>query len=350
MFRFRFPQVVSGCALVLAVACGSDPAIQKPELGGSNDKATEDEAEDDESTDGDGDKPVSTIDAGKPTAKPDAGASIDAKVPTTSGDSGSKSGDGGGAKPDATVTGVDGGGPIAVPTVKPKCMKKDSQLIVIGDSYINWLSHTFPDDIVKESGQKWRMKAIGGTSMGSGGIGPIPDQFYNTIKEDPDAHTMLMDGGGNDVLVADPTIDLFHECQEPGSSKKENCQKIVRLAIEAADKLTVDAAAKGIRDVVYFFYPHVPASTILSGSQPNEILDYALPMVRSFCEGRESKTGGKMRCHFVDMVPVFEGHKDWFNEDIHPNSKGSQGMAKHLWQFMKDRCIGQKTGAGCCED
>lgn len=349
MIPFRFPHVFSSCALVLAVACGSDPAVQAPDLGGSKDNSTEDEVED-ESSEDEGDKPTSTIDGGKPTTKPDAGVSLDAKVPTTPGDAGGKSGDAGGTKADAAVPGVDAGGPTTTPAVKPKCLKKDSQLIVIGDSYINWLSHTFPDDIVKESGQKWRMKAIGGTSMGSGGIGPIPDQFYNAIKEDPDAHTILMDGGGNDVLVADPTIDLFHECQEPGSSKKENCQKIVRLALEAADKLTLDAAAKGIRDVVYFFYPHVPANTILSGSQPNEILDYALPMVRSFCEGREAKTGGKMRCHFVDMVPVFEGHKDWFNEDIHPNSKGSQGMAKHLWQFMKDRCIGQKTGAGCCEE
>jgi lysophospholipase L1-like esterase len=351
MVRFRFPQIVSSCALLLAVACGSDPAVQAPDLGGSDDKATEDEADGD-ATDGTGDKPTGSLDGGvKSTAKPDASASIDAKVPSSSADAGSKSGDGGGTKVDATVSSVDGGGPApTTPTLKPKCMKKDSQLIVIGDSYINWISHTFPDDIVKESGQKWRMEAIGGTSMGSGGIGPIPDQFYNSIKADPDAHTVLMDGGGNDVLVADPTIDLFHECQEPGSSKKENCQKIVRLAIEAADKLTLDAAAKGIRDVVYFFYPHVPANTILSGSMPDEILDYALPMVRSFCEGREAKTSGKLRCHFVDLVPLFEGHKDWFNEDIHPNSKGSQAMAKHLWQFMKDRCIGQKTGAGRCEE
>jgi len=94
----------------------------------------------------------------------------------------------------------------------------------------------------------------------------------------------------------------------------------------------------------------VPANTILSGSQPNEILDYALPMVKDFCDGREAKTGGKLRCHFVDMVPVYEGHTDWFNEDIHPNSKGSAGMAKHLWQVMKDKCLGQKSGSDCCEE
>jgi hypothetical protein len=348
MTRFFSPHLVSSFALVLAIGCGEDPAVQTPGLEGATDNSTgddtEDDVEDDSSDDSDDDGPAVALDSGtKVTTKPDAGAALDAKVASDTSDAGV-------TRADGAVSSGDAGDATTSPTVKPKCMKKDSQLIVIGDSYINWISHTFPDDIVKESGQKWRMEAIGGTSMGSGGIGPIPDQFYNSIKADPDAHTMLMDGGGNDILVADPTLDFFHECQEPGSSKKENCQKIVSLALAAADKLTLDAAAKGIRDVVYFFYPHVPANTILSGSQPNEILDYALPMVRSFCEERETKTNGKLRCHFVDMVPVFEGHKDWFNEDIHPNSMGSQAMAKHLWKFMTDKCIGQKSGAGCCEE
>jgi hypothetical protein len=350
MIATRLTQVLCASALLLAAGCGDEPPVQVPDLGGEADNSTEDDDDDSVAADDDDETGSSTLDAGsKDNAKPDAGA-LDAKVTGSGSDVGNKSGDGGTAKSDGAVSSVDGGDSTTTPTLKPKCMKKDSQLIVIGDSYINWISHTFPDDIVKESGQKWRMEAIGGTSMGSGGIGPIPDQFYSSIEADPDAHTILMDGGGNDILVPDASLDFFHECQEPGSSKKENCQKIVSLALAAADKLTLDAAAKGIRDVIYFFYPHVPANTILSGSQPNEILDYALPMVRDFCDGREAKTSGKLRCHFIDLVPVFEGHTDWFNEDIHPNSNGSQAMAKFIWQFMKDRCIGQKTGADCCEE
>jgi hypothetical protein len=229
-------------------------------------------------------------------------------------------------------------------------MKKDSQLIEIGDSYINWSSHTFPADMAKESGQKWRMEAIGGYSMGSGGLGLIPPEFDSAIKADPDAHSILMDGGGNDVLLADPTLDLLGECQQKGSSTKPNCQKIVAMAIDAADKLMGRMTTAGIRDVVYFFYPHVPANTLISGPLPNEILDYALPLTREFCESREAKSGGKTRCVFVDLVPVFEGHPDWFNTDIHPNSKGSAAMAKKIWEVMKDKCIGQKSGAGCCEE
>jgi hypothetical protein len=298
------------------------------------------------------------------TANPDAAVVPDAgpSAPPPQGDAGTSAIDSGPApsasvdaslpRSDAAVAQADAGNNAMTPTAarpKPFCMAKDSQLIVIGDSYIDWLSHSFPEDIKKESGQNWRMEAVGGTSIGSGGIGPIPPQFDNSIAADPDAHTVLMDGGGNDILVADITLDPFGDCTNTGSSKNPNCQMIVKLALDAADMLMNRMAAKGIRDVIYFFYPHVPANTILTGNNPDEILDYALPMVKSFCDGAEQRTGGNLRCTFVDMVPVFMGHNDWFNTDIHPNNLGSAAMAKKIWQVMTEKCIGQKGPKDCCE-
>jgi hypothetical protein len=241
-------------------------------------------------------------------------------------------------------------------------VKKDSQVMVIGDSFVNWISHQFPEQIKTVTKQNWRMLAVGGTSMGSGGIGSIPAQFDDGIKADPDAHTVLMDGGGNDILVADIFKDAFGVCKDTGSSKNPTCQGIIKTALDAADGLLKRASAAGIRDVVYFFYPYVPEGRAIGGPHPNEILDYSLPMVRDFCNGSEARTNGKLRCHFLDMVPLFKDHTpgipgstvqagseaDWFNEDIHPNSKGSQGMVDAIWKLMVERCIGQKD-KDCCE-
>jgi hypothetical protein len=253
------------------------------------------------------------------------------------------------ASVDAGVPGSDAAMPNAMARPKPFCVAKDSQVMIIGDSYISWISHSFPEDIKRETGQNWRMEAVGGTSIGSGGLGSIPQQFDDSIARDPDAHTLLMDGGGNDILVADATLDPWGDCTQTGSSKLANCQMIVKIALDAANKLLDRAVAKGIRDVVYFFYPHVPANTILTGNNPDEILDYAMPMVRDFCQGAEQRTGGKLRCTFIDMVPVFMGHNNWFNSDIHPNSMGSAAMAKKIWEVMKEKCIGQKGPMACCE-
>jgi hypothetical protein len=305
-------------------------------------------------TNGSGDSPVANPDAGvgqmlggavvRPPSSDAGPAAVDSGAPpATQSDAATPQGDGAIAQGDAGNNAMVGAKP------KPFCMKKDSQLIVIGDSYINWISHNFPDDIAMQSGQHWRMEAVGGTSMGSGGIGRIPPQFDDSIASDPDAHTVLMDGGGNDVLVPDLTLDPFGACTNTGSSKNMSCQTIVKMAIDAADQLMNNMASKGIRDVIYFFYPHVPANTILTGDNPDEILDYALPMVKSFCDGAEQRTGGKLRCTFIDLVPLFEGHNDWYNEDIHPNGMGSAAMAKKIWEVMSDKCIGQKGPKDCCE-
>jgi hypothetical protein len=288
---------------------------------------------------------------GTDAGTPDGSVGTDAGTPD--GSMGTDAGTPGGTN-DASggVPGSDAGndsGGVAL-ALKPKCMKKDSQLIVIGDSYINWLTHSFPWDIERESGQTWRMHAAGACSMGSGGICSIPQQFDDAIAADPDAHTVLMDGGGNDILVADPALDPAGECTNAGASKNPNCQAIVKMALDAADALMNRAVAKNIRDVVYFFYPRVPANTYLTGTDPNEILGYALPMVRSFCENAAQRTGGKLRCTFVDMTPVFEGHDEYiFPFDVHPNDVGSAAMAKEVWRVMTEKCIGQKGPKDCCE-
>jgi hypothetical protein len=232
-------------------------------------------------------------------------------------------------------------------TVNHPCQRKPSQTVIIGDSYINWVSHTFPTDMARVAGETWRMYAIGGTSMASGGIGFIPDQFDRALAEDPDINTVVMTGGGNDVLVCDGI--RFPNCVScKNGSVAEPCPSIVNLALTRAETLMTKAANAGVRDVVYFFYPHVPNNTPIGGTNPNNILDYALPRVKALCDSAESRTGGKLRCHFVDMIPVFEGHPDYFAAgDIHENSKGSAAMAQAIWSTMQSKCVSQKSG--CCQ-
>jgi hypothetical protein len=123
----------------------------------------------------------------------------------------------------------------------------------------------------------------------------------------------------------------------------------VQKAIDTAVSLMGKVVSLGVTDVVYFFYPHVPEGTLIGGLHPNAILDYALPKVKSACDGAEAMTNGKLRCHFVDLVPVFAGHPDWFAPgDIHPNLTGGQAMAKAVWKEMTDECVGQTAASGCC--
>jgi hypothetical protein len=232
----------------------------------------------------------------------------------------------------------------------PACMTDPRQAVIVGDSYIDWASHSFPSDLAELAGTTgvWNsrpptgtMYAIAGTSMASG---EIPGQLSRALDDSDDVRIVIMDGGGNDVLLS-----LAQGCKATGSSTMQVCKDIVTDATTAAAGMMTEASAAGVTDIVYFYYPHVPAGTILGGPNPNEILDYALPMAKAQCDGVLERTGGTTRCHFVDMIPVFEGHSDYFAVgDLHPSDAGSAAMAAKVWQVMMENCVAQPASSGCC--
>lgn len=235
--------------------------------------------------------------------------------------------------------------------VKPPCLKKNSQVVVVGDSYLNWITHNFPEDFRTEFGD-YRMYAVGGASMASGGIaGFIPDQLTMAIMEDPDITVGVMTGGGNDILIADtvkyPESDTCKDRTD--APTVQVCKDVIANAMETAKKLMQTAANAGMKDVIYLFYPHIPGGGF-GGMNPNSILEYSLPLARDLCEQAEANTDGKLRCHFLDLQPVFKDHPvDWFADDgIHENEKGSAQMAKEVVKIFKDNCLAQPESSGCC--
>jgi hypothetical protein len=256
--------------------------------------------------------------------------------------------DGGELSAGGHAAGGSGGASGDVDT-RPPCEKKASQVILFGDSYVSWVSHNFPTDLAKETGETYRNYAVGGYSLGSGGIGKIGPELDQAIAADPDIIAAIGDGGGNDLLVPDPMWMGADQCKTSAAPTLKVCQDIVKTGLAAGRDLMAKAASAGIKDVVYFYYPRVPSNTVLGGADPNALLEYSKPMAKDFCDNVASTTGGKLRCHFLDLVPVFDGHPEWFVAgDIHPNPQGSIAMAKAVVQVMKDNCIAQHASSGCC--
>jgi hypothetical protein len=276
-------------------------------------------------------------------------------VPSTGGQPGGGGIASGGGGAGGTAS-ADSGSADAGPG-KPLCLKDSSGIAMIGDSYVNWLTHTFPADINAASSLTIENFAIGGTSMGSGTGGLIPPQFDTALAKLPKLTTIIMDGGAYDVFSPDlAQFPQGGQCRNMGYRAIDipDCQKIVDKAVAAATALFLKMAKSGVRDVVYFFYPKVPTNTLLGGNNPAGMLDYALPKVRAACEGAyelsvETAKDAPIRCHFVDLVPVFTGHPDYFAlGDIHPSPVGSKAMAEAIWTTMKEECVGQPASSGCC--
>jgi hypothetical protein len=230
------------------------------------------------------------------------------------------------------------------------CEKAASETVIIGDSYINWASHDLPAQLATLAGESWRLHAVGGASLAQGGIAQlIPDQFESAVTEDKNIKFVVMDGGGNDILIPDATMYPTADCKNETMSPSDPiCVAIVKQSFDVANKLFDRMAAVGVSDVLFFFYPHVPDGTPIGGASPNAMLDYALPMIKGQCASTEQRTMGKLRCHFVDMIPVFEGHADYFAPaDIHPNTMGASKMAAAIWAEMQKSCMSQHSG--CCK-
>jgi hypothetical protein len=280
--------------------------------------------------------------AGKPATAESGAAAMPASM------SGNRAGAAGAPTSGAAGSGKSSG---AAALVKPPCLKKNSQVVVVGDSYLNWITHNFPEDFRSEFGD-YRVYAVGGASMASGGIaGFIPDQLTMAIMEDPDITVGVMTGGGNDILIADTVMYPESDtCKDRTDAPTvQVCKDVIANAMETAKKLMQTAGNAGMKDVIYVFYPHIPGGGF-GGMSPNSILEYSLPLARDLCEQAEATTGGKLRCHFLDLQPVFKDHPvDWFADDgIHENEKGSAQMAKEVVAIFKDKCIAQPESSGCC--
>ncbi len=236
------------------------------------------------------------------------------------------------------------------------CHLKGSEVVVLGDSYIaldpSYLpgdTHPFVrnlEELARAAGalgadDSYRRYAQSGASLAYGPF--IPEQFEKAVQDDANIKVVIMDGGGNDVLVNNRACLEFKT--EAEIAANEGCVAAVDKAIEAGQKLFDRAVEAGVQAVIYFFYPHLPGlgrGGIGAGTYPNTVLDYAVPRVKDFCVSQT-----KIPCHFIDMRGPFDSDGDGWSDDglinidgIHPTAEGSKIMASEAWDVMQAQCIG----------
>ncbi len=237
------------------------------------------------------------------------------------GSSGTGAGAGGGGVGGTGAAGAGGTGPTGF--VPARCHGDASKTIMIGDSYLA-LSGDVTRFLEQYSGQKFRTHYVSGTQM-VGGLPPsIPDQARAAYQQGP-VESVIMTGGGNDILIGDATCRV--------APMGATCLATVQRTLDAAGALMVEAASKGVREVVYFFYPHLPGS-LLAPIELNQVLDHAAPLAKAICENSTV-----LDCTFIDTRPAFMGHPEYIGVDgIHPTAPGSEAIAKLLWAAMQNNC------------
>jgi hypothetical protein len=271
------------------------------------------------------------------------------------------SGGAAGASPAAggMATGTGGfagsGGTSSVSDGAP-CIGAPSEVVILGDSYVTGAASPALAPALgalNPAALQFRNYAVPGTSLATGGLaGVIPPQLDLAIAMGTNIPLIIMDGGGNDILLCDsirfPGCNTL--CNRSGSSAQKVCTDIVGLALDTLTDLLHKAASAGVADIVYFFYPHVPAN--FGGYV--EMIDYAEPLFRATCDGAVTETAGQLTCHFVSLIEPFiaaGGDMSPLNfalDGIHPSQAGQDIIAREINNVMQSECLGQNATSGCC--
>ncbi|MET0594660.1 MAG: SGNH/GDSL hydrolase family protein [Polyangiaceae bacterium] len=271
-------------ALGMSVGCGGDEGLGRAETGGSGGSA------------GSGGSGGSTGGSGGST-----------------GGSGGTTGGTGGSGGDACQKG----------TTKP------SQVVWIGDSYPDagnggiqrYTEQSAQAAGVLAAGATYRRYYAGGTQMANG---QIPGQYTTAKNADPNITTVIMTGGGNDILIGNAT------CLLSPPPANQSCVDTVNKAVAATEALLTQMQTDGVKNVIYYFYPR----TTLAMSGAN--VDYAFPIVKAGCD----KFTAPLKCTFIDTRPAFAGQMFIGPDGIHPNDGGQKAIGGLVWETMQSKCIG----------
>jgi hypothetical protein len=280
----------------------------------------------------------------------------------------------------APVIGPDGASTLPVMTPPPTCQKgqvKPSEVVMIGDSYMDKSYGNVGANIIAAAqmagalpaGTTYREYYLGGAAVNNGsGQLNIPYQYETMAKGDvtlqnpKDIKVVIMDGGGNDVLIDQRSC--LSDASQAALMADTACMNAVAGATARMKSLWQEMATDGVKQVVYYFYPHLdPAGGVLLPTPApgvNLVDDYGATKYQEICCGSSftpttqtpTCTGNAsgLQCTYIDTRPAFTGHSgaagepgpDYIQADhVHPNPMGSVVIANLVWNAMVANCVAQ---------
>ncbi len=236
----------------------------------------------------------------------------------------------------------------------------DDEVVMLGDSYMD-IGNVGPTIMKDANNAKYRHYYLAGASLNYGaGNFNIPYQFdtdalMDTAVANPkDIKVVIMDGGGNDVLINNSQCLTIPLANDTGNT----CHMAVDASVARGQKLEQDFMANGVQHIVYYFYPDLDP-TVSGHANASDWLDYSYPKGAASCCGAANVpasgdlscrgTGPGIDCVWIDMRPEFKGHNDhtkaasyWFQSDnIHPSQPGADAISAKVWKAMQTYCIAQ---------
>ena len=199
-------------------------------------------------------------------------------------------------------------------------------VITIGDSIFD-LNGVIEDTLESYAGETFRDYTQSGAELSGGSFATAVDQQYLDARAtDSNINTIVMDGGGNDILIPAMLFDPYG-CRtrwyrrNPSSS----CVRLVEDQYVNAVNLLNQMNVDGVSNVVWLGYYELPRG--------NANLTKALNLGDDYL-GYACNVASNASCTFVDPRGTISASQVE-SDDIHPTPAASVILANQIWPVLQ---------------
>ncbi len=200
-----------------------------------------------------------------------------------------------------------------------------NEIITLGDSIFD-LSGEIQANLEQNAGQTFRDYTLSGAELNGGLLAKsVAQQYIDAKADDANIVTIVMDGGGNDILIPAILFDPYG-CKTHWWrwSISRSCKGLVDdIYVEGVNMLN-EIDADGVQNVIYLGYYHT------AGLQSNlaQAVDYGDKRLSEACANTTAN------CSYIDPRGSIVS-SDIIGDGIHPNSSGSQKLADLIWPQLQ---------------
>ena len=183
-------------------------------------------------------------------------------------------------------------------------------VIAIGDSWMSLGTRGIQQSLVAVSMQPYRTYGRGGTRLLND---QIPNQYAMAKMVGSDIKTVVMTGGGNDIIQV-PGLRM--DCTMMGMM----CKQVVGMILDKLTMLWTQMSKDGVQDIVYVLY---------SNPEGNNV-DFAQTDGDS-ARKRCAEVPAPTRCHVLETLDIVMGD---IPDGIHPSAAGYDRVGKAVHELM----------------
>lgn len=208
-----------------------------------------------------------------------------------------------------------------------------NEVVNLGDS-IFALSGEESDYLHSLSGETFRRYAVSGAYMSGDLLGMAPDiltQFDMALDDDPEIDTVIMDGGGNDILIPATALDPYN-CKKNWYERQlsDSCQDLIDdIYVEAVDTIN-EIGRNGVDNIVFQGYYNLKFG-LIGSTTLNDAVAYGNLKLSQAVENATATDNNRI---FIDPTPAMTTDDITF-DGVHPDESGSEKLAILVWEELE---------------